>query len=298
MRRKRRTRPPEVMSRTFSPARPVLPTQAGAARSFASEPHAASIPAASARTMARARLEAEKEARQSIMKALASSRATSARKKLVNDRPAERDPLRAAARPPPSGGRERFAEGRGRFLYLPPEVPAMTTIYYEKDADLGRARGPARRRRRLRQPGPLVGPQPARLRLRRPCLRRAPTRSRAAGRRRRLRRPDSSRRATPTSSACSSPTTSSRCCRCTPTDGAASIVASGYTLAFDRLVAARRLGHGRAPRMLGPEVRRCYEEGVGFITAVGVHRDATGRAQDAPLAIARRSAACGRARSR
>src|SRR3979490_1213350 len=32
-----------------------------------------------------------------------------------------------------------------------------------------------------------------------------------------------------------------------------------------------------APRMLGPEVRRCYEEGIGFITAVGVHRDATGR---------------------
>ena len=33
-----------------------------------------------------------------------------------------------------------------------------------------------------------------------------------------------------------------------------------------------------APRMLGPEVRRCYEEGAGFITAVGVHRDVTGTA--------------------
>ena len=32
-----------------------------------------------------------------------------------------------------------------------------------------------------------------------------------------------------------------------------------------------------APRMLGPEVRRCYEEGIGFITAFGVHRDVTGR---------------------
>ena len=28
-----------------------------------------------------------------------------------------------------------------------------------------------------------------------------------------------------------------------------------------------------APRMLGPEVRLCYEEGIGFITAVGVHRN-------------------------
>jgi ketol-acid reductoisomerase len=32
------------------------------------------------------------------------------------------------------------------------------------------------------------------------------------------------------------------------------------------------------PRMLGPEVRRCYEEGIGFITAVGVHQDVTGTA--------------------
>src|ERR1044071_6169618 len=42
-----------------------------------------------------------------------------------------------------------------------------------------------------------------------------------------------------------------------------------------------------APRMLGPEVRRCYEEGVGFITAVGVHRDRTGTAQARLLAIAK-----------
>jgi ketol-acid reductoisomerase len=42
-----------------------------------------------------------------------------------------------------------------------------------------------------------------------------------------------------------------------------------------------------APRMLGPEVRLCYEEGVGFITAVGVERDATGRAKERVLAIAR-----------
>ncbi len=50
------------------------------------------------------------------------------------------------------------------------------------------------------------------------------------------------------------------------------IVASGYTLAFDRFDPAGDVGMV-APRMLGPEVRRCYEEGIGFITAVGVHRD-------------------------
>jgi ketol-acid reductoisomerase len=63
------------------------------------------------------------------------------------------------------------------------------------------------------------------------------------------------------------------------------IVASGYTLAFDRLQPAGDAGMV-APRMLGPEVRLCYEEGVGFITAVGVHRDVTGRAKERVLAIA------------
>jgi ketol-acid reductoisomerase len=63
------------------------------------------------------------------------------------------------------------------------------------------------------------------------------------------------------------------------------IVASGYTLAFQRLDPPGDLGMV-APRMLGPEVRRCYEERVGFITAVGVHRDATGRALARTLAIA------------
>ena len=64
------------------------------------------------------------------------------------------------------------------------------------------------------------------------------------------------------------------------------IVASGYTLAFGRLDPPGDSGIV-APRMLGPEVRRCYEEGVGFITAVGVHRDATGRALGRVLAVAR-----------
>ena len=64
------------------------------------------------------------------------------------------------------------------------------------------------------------------------------------------------------------------------------IVASGYTLAFERLDPPGDVGMV-APRMLGPEVRLCYEEGVGFITAVGVHRDVSGRALERVLAIAR-----------
>ncbi|MBV8304313.1 MAG: NAD(P)-binding domain-containing protein [Acidimicrobiia bacterium] len=64
------------------------------------------------------------------------------------------------------------------------------------------------------------------------------------------------------------------------------IVASGYTLAFDRLQPPGDAGMV-APRMLGPEVRRCYEEGVGFITAVGVQRDVTGTARARTLAVAK-----------
>ena len=56
------------------------------------------------------------------------------------------------------------------------------------------------------------------------------------------------------------------------------IVASGYTLGLRPSGCHRAIAGLVAPRMLGPEVRRCYEEGVGFITAVGVHRDITGRA--------------------
>lgn len=71
-----------------------------------------------------------------------------------------------------------------------------------------------------------------------------------------------------------------------PKPDALVIVASGYTLAFDRLDLACDVGLV-APRMLGPEVRRCYEEGVGFITGVGVHRDSTGHAQARTLAVAK-----------
>jgi ketol-acid reductoisomerase len=71
-----------------------------------------------------------------------------------------------------------------------------------------------------------------------------------------------------------------------PSADSCTIVASGYTLAFDRFVPDGDAGMV-APRMLGPEVRRCYEEGKGFITAVGVHRDVTGAAKTKVLAIAR-----------
>jgi ketol-acid reductoisomerase len=71
----------------------------------------------------------------------------------------------------------------------------------------------------------------------------------------------------------------------TPRADALTVVASGYTLAFGRFDPAGDVGM-IAPRMLGPEVRRCYEEGIGFITAVGVHRDVTGRAQARVLAVA------------
>ncbi len=64
------------------------------------------------------------------------------------------------------------------------------------------------------------------------------------------------------------------------------IVASGYTLAFGRLDPPCDVGMV-APRMLGPEVRRCYLEGTGFITAVGVHQDVTGTARARVLAVAK-----------
>lgn len=64
------------------------------------------------------------------------------------------------------------------------------------------------------------------------------------------------------------------------------LVASGYTLAFGRFDPPGDVGMV-APRMLGPEVRRCYQEKVGFITALGVHRDVTGQALARTLAVAR-----------
>jgi ketol-acid reductoisomerase len=69
-------------------------------------------------------------------------------------------------------------------------------------------------------------------------------------------------------------------------DAHLTVVASGYTFGFDRFTPPGDLGMV-APRMLGPEVRSCYEEGAGFITAVGIHRDATGNALARTLAVAR-----------
>jgi len=71
-----------------------------------------------------------------------------------------------------------------------------------------------------------------------------------------------------------------------PRNDSCVIVASGYTLAFGRLDPPGDAGMV-APRMLGPEVRLCYEEGTGFITAVCVHHDATGRALARVLGVAR-----------
>ena len=71
-----------------------------------------------------------------------------------------------------------------------------------------------------------------------------------------------------------------------PRADAVSVLASGYTLAFGRFDPAGDVGMV-APRMLGPEVRRCFEEGVGFISAVGIHRDVSGRALTRTLAVAK-----------
>jgi len=71
-----------------------------------------------------------------------------------------------------------------------------------------------------------------------------------------------------------------------PREASLVVLASGYCLAFGRFDALADVGLV-APRMLGPEVRRCYEEGVGFISAVGVHRDRSGRALARTLAVAR-----------
>jgi ketol-acid reductoisomerase len=57
-------------------------------------------------------------------------------------------------------------------------------------------------------------------------------------------------------------------------------------VAFDRIDPNCDVGMV-APRMLGPEVRECYLEGVGFITALGIQKDNTGTALARTLAITR-----------
>ena len=70
-----------------------------------------------------------------------------------------------------------------------------------------------------------------------------------------------------------------------PAEDALTIVASGYALAFGGFRPAGDVAMV-APRMLGPEVRSCFTEGVGFISAVGVEVDATGLAWPRTLAVA------------
>jgi ketol-acid reductoisomerase len=71
-----------------------------------------------------------------------------------------------------------------------------------------------------------------------------------------------------------------------PTRSALVVVASGYAPAFSGFDPGCDLAMV-APRMLGPEVRSCYLENVGFITAVGVQHDRTGTALARTLAIAK-----------
>jgi ketol-acid reductoisomerase len=64
------------------------------------------------------------------------------------------------------------------------------------------------------------------------------------------------------------------------------ILASGYCYAFKRFSPAGDQAM-IAPRMLGPEVRNCFVEGAGFITALGIERDVTGTALQRTLAVAK-----------
>ena len=72
----------------------------------------------------------------------------------------------------------------------------------------------------------------------------------------------------------------------TPKPDALWVLASGYAVAFDRIDPNCDVGM-LAPRMLGPEVRECYVEGVGFITALGIQKDNTGTALARTLAVGR-----------
>ena len=71
-----------------------------------------------------------------------------------------------------------------------------------------------------------------------------------------------------------------------PGPSALVVVASGYAPAFNDFDPGCDLAMV-APRMLGPEVRSCYLQEVGFITAIGVQHDRTGTALARALAIAK-----------
>jgi ketol-acid reductoisomerase len=64
--------------------------------------------------------------------------------------------------------------------------------------------------------------------------------------------------------------------------------ASGYNVAFGLIEPPPEVDVVMvAPRMIGPGVRERYEQGRGFPSFVGVHRDATGRARARMLALAK-----------
>src|SRR5262245_9324463 len=70
--------------------------------------------------------------------------------------------------------------------------------------------------------------------------------------------------------------------------GDLAVFASGYNVAFGLIAPAPELDVALvAPRMIGAGVRASYLSGVGFPSFVGVHRDATGRARDRMLAVAK-----------
>jgi ketol-acid reductoisomerase len=64
--------------------------------------------------------------------------------------------------------------------------------------------------------------------------------------------------------------------------------ASGYNIAFGLIEPSPDVDVMMvAPRMIGPGVRDSYVEGQGFPSFVGVHQDASGRAHERMLALAR-----------
>lgn len=71
-------------------------------------------------------------------------------------------------------------------------------------------------------------------------------------------------------------------------EGDALIFASGYNVAFGRIVPPSAMDVAMvAPRMIGKGVRETFLEGRGFPSLVAVEQDATGRAMDVTLAIAK-----------
>jgi ketol-acid reductoisomerase len=70
--------------------------------------------------------------------------------------------------------------------------------------------------------------------------------------------------------------------------GDLAVFASGYNVAFGLIEPAPDVDVALvAPRMIGAGVRDAYVSGAGFPSFVGVHQDATGRARERMLAVAK-----------